>query len=145
MEVPMRKIIAVLLAILSTVALLPFTSTAQAATDYGWIKVKLSTEGASAVTMAVTGNYFIQENGKSFSGGTLPVSQNGMGQITISHSSSGVLFTGASVQIKRESVKPSAGFIRVPTVHGNRGYLGHFNIKPTSTGLQIVNEVPLAH
>ena len=125
----MRKILAVLLAVLSVVMLLPLSNTAQAATEYDWIRVKLSTEGASSLSMAVNGKYFIQENGKSFSDGTLTVTRNGMGQVVVSHSSLGQLYTGASVQIKRESVKPSAGYIRVPTVHGNRGYLGHFNIK----------------
>jgi len=136
----MRKVFAVLLAVLTVIMLLPFSHTAQAATDYDWIRVRLSTEGTT-LSLQVNGSYFIQENGKSFSGGTLTVSRNGMGQVVVSHSSGGQLYTGASVQIKRESVKPSAGYIRVPTVHGNRGYLGHFNIKCTSNGLQVVNVV----
>ena len=141
----MKKIIPILLAAVMLASLaLPLGSAAQAQTQYDWIKVKLSTEGATFLQIPVSGSYFIQENGKSFSGGTLTISQTGLGQVEVSHSTAGLLFTGASCQIMRENVSASAGYLQIETVHGKRKYLGHFNVKATGSGLQVVNVVPLA-
>lgn len=44
---------------------------ASAAADYSTIKVKLTTNNATVLSMSVKGEYFINENGASFKGGTL--------------------------------------------------------------------------
>ncbi|MEL7608201.1 MAG: SpoIID/LytB domain-containing protein [Bacillota bacterium] len=141
----MKKIIPILLAAVMLASLaLPLGSAAMAQTQYDWIKVKLSTQNAAVLQIPVSGSYFIQENGKSFSGGTLTISQTALGQVEVSHSTGGLLFTGTSCQIMREDVSASAGYLQIETVHGKRKYLGHFNVKATGAGLQIVNVVPLA-
>lgn len=142
----MRKKIAVALALIFILTVMPVgMAHAQAASgNYDWVKVKLSTQNASTLSIPVKGSYFINENGASFSGGVLTLAQSG-GSVTVAHSQYGTLYTGASCQIMRENVSPSAGYLQIPTIYGNRCYLGHLNVKPTSAGLQVVNVVPLAH
>lgn len=141
----MKKIIPILLvAVMLFSFAVPLGNVAMAQTQYDWIKVKLSTQGASVLQIPVSGGYFIQENGKSFSGGTLTICQSGLGQVEVSHSTGGLLYTGTSCQIMRENVGASAGYLQIETVHGKRKYLGHFNVKATGAGLQVVNVVPLA-
>ncbi|MEG1893497.1 MAG: SH3 domain-containing protein [Clostridia bacterium] len=138
----MRRILSLVLSVLILAALMPTVTTAQAATDYSWIKVKLTTNNATAITMYVRGDYFIAENGAKFSGGTLTVRADGTDSVTLIHSELGEIYSGSSLSIRRANVERSAGYISL----NSRYYLGHFNIRATSSGyIQVVNEVPLAH
>lgn len=115
---------------------------AYAAADYSTIKVKLTTNNATVLSMSVKGDYFLNENAAEFSGGTLTLRANFDGTLTVSHSKAGELYTGTSVSIMREEMDPSAGYM----YFNSRSYLGHFNVKVLSNGfLQVVNVVPLAH
>ena len=137
----MKRLQALLMAALMLLCLLP-AAPAAAATDYSWIKVKLSTNNATSLTMYASGSYFIKENGAEFTGGTVTVRSNGDGTMTLSHSSGGELYTASSMSIMRYNVSRDAGYLKL----GGRCYLGHFNLKAMSSGyIRVVNEVPLAH
>ena len=130
--------IALTLALLLT---LPPAHAAAAAADISVVRVRLTTNNATSIVMSVTGEYFINENGRSFSGGSLTL-RAANGVITATHSTEGELFSGKTFSIKRVKMDPSAGSM----YFNSRRYLGHFNVKLLSTGyIQIVNEVPLAH
>ncbi len=138
----MKKLKALLMAAIMLLGMMSAASQAAAATDYSWIKVKLSTNNATSLTMYASGSYFIKENGAEFTGGTVTVRSNGDGTMTLSHSSGGDLYTGAAMSIMRYNVSREAGYIKL----GGRCYLGHFNLKAMSSGyIRVVNEVPLAH
>jgi len=137
----MKRLQALLLAVLMLMCLLP-AAPAAAAADYSWIKVKLSTNNATSLTMYASGSYFIKENGAEFTGGTVTVRSNGDGTMTLSHSGSGELYTASAMSIMRSNVSRDAGYLKM----GGRCYLGHFNLKAMSSGyIRVVNEVPLAH
>jgi hypothetical protein len=44
--------------------------------------------------MSASGSYFIQENGKGFTGGQISVRSNGDGTLTVTHSREGELYQG---------------------------------------------------
>ncbi len=137
----MRQFIALILALVLVFALLP-AGTSLADSGYDTIRVKLSTNNATALSIYASGEYFVQENGASFSGGTLTVRSNLDGTLTLYHSSLGSLYTGASLHLMRAKMDKSAGYLQL---NGYR-YLGHFYIAPLSSGyLRVINEVPLAH
>jgi len=137
----MKRSAALMLAIIMLITLLPI-STAQAASDYSWIKVKLSTNNATSLTIYASGKYFIKENGAEFTGGTVSVRSNGDGTMTLSHSSLGDIYTGSSLSIMKADISRNAGYLKL----NSRCYLGHFNLKCISSGyIRVVNEVPLAH
>ncbi|MDD3920167.1 MAG: SH3 domain-containing protein [Eubacteriales bacterium] len=142
----MKKRLSLLLAALLTLTLVlgAFCSVASAATDYSNVRVLLSTGSVSTLTMSVPGNYFIQENGASFSNGTLTISSSG-GQLVASHSSAGQLYSGSTINVMRESITPSAGSVKVPTIYGSRSYLGHFTFIYNGGYIRCVNTVPMAH
>ncbi|MEN6471851.1 MAG: SH3 domain-containing protein [Clostridiaceae bacterium] len=136
----MRKTVALVLAALLAFALIP-PMEAQAAADYSWVRVKLTTNNATTLSFYASGSYFIEESGAEFKNGTLTVSASG-GQMSVSHSSDGLLYTGKTVTIRRVSVDRTAGYMQL----NGRYYLGHFKLKVTSSGyIQVVNEVPMAH
>lgn len=137
----MKRLMAMLMATVLLLCAVP--QQAHAAADYSWIKVKLSTNNATVLTMYASGKYFIRENGAEFTGGTVTVRSNGDGTMTIYHSGSqGEIYTGQSLSIMRERVSREAGYIKL----NGRCYLGHFNLKVMSSGyIRVVNEVPLAH
>ena len=114
---------------------------ARAAQDYSWVRVKLSTNNATSLSLGVSGRYFIEENGIEFSGGTLTLRASG-GRMSLSHSAYGEIFSGSYCSIKRAEVDRNAGYISL----NGRKYLGHFNCHLASNGyIQLVNEVPMAH
>lgn len=118
-----------------------FAPLSQAATDYSWIRVKLSVSNATSLSLGVSGSYFINENGTSITGGTLLIRTNANGTLTATHSTLGEVYTGSSFSFMRENVARTAGSITI----GSRNYLGHFKIKATASGyIQVVNQVPLA-
>ena len=139
----MKRITAFLLTLAFAATLFAFPAReASAAADYSTIKVKLTTNNATVISMSVKGEYFLNENGTSFHGGTLTLRANADGTLTVSHSTEGELYTGASVSVMRAQMKPSAGYM----YFNSRSYLGHFNVRVLSSGfLQVVNVVPLAH
>ena len=136
----MKRFMAMLMA---AFMLLMLPGEAEAASDYSWIKVKLSTNNATVITMYASGRYFIKENGAEFTGGTVTVKSNGDGTMTLYHSSYGSgLYTGKEMSIMRASVDRNAGYMKL----NSRTYLGHFNLKVMSSGyIRVVNELPLAH
>ncbi len=135
----MQRRTALLLAVVLVLSLIPI-SHAAAANDYSWIKVKLTTNNATSLTVYASGSYFIKENGAQFTGGTISVRSNGDGTLTLSHSSLGDVYTGSSLSIMRADVSRTAGYLKL-----NRYcYLGHFNLKYVSGYIRVVNEVPLA-
>ncbi len=142
----MHKRLSFLLALALLMSLtLGIGAPALAATDYSNVRVRLSVGSVNSMTIPVSGTYFIQENGVTFKNGTLTAEVSG-GQIVLSHSSGGELYSGSSVNIMRQSIEPSAGYLRIATSHGTRSYLGHLNLRRTSSGyIQAVNTVPLAH
>lgn len=127
-----------------TLSFTAFAGVASAATDYSNVRVLLSTGSVTTLTMPVSGSYFIQENGASFSGGTLTVSSSG-GKLVASHSSAGQLYSGSTINVMRQSITPSAGYIKVPSIYGSRAYLGHFTFSNKSGYVRCVNTVPMAH
>ena len=139
----MKRITALFLTLAFAATLFAFPAReASAAADYSTIKVKLTTNNATVISMSVKGEYFLNENGASFHGGTLTLRANADGTLTVSHSTEGELYTGASVSVMRAQMKPSAGYM----YFNSRSYLGHFNVRVLSSGfLQVVNVVPLAH
>lgn len=144
----MRKLICATLAAVFLLAAVPLATekTAQAI-DYSTVRVQLSSNNATIFTglsIAVKGNYFVQENGASFSGGTLTVSYSG-GKVVLSHSQTGQLYAGSSVNVMRESFAPSAGTLSMVISGKTRSYLGNFLFKASSNGFRVVNTVPIQH
>lgn len=73
----MKRFTAVFLTFAFFVAMAAFPAPqASAAADYSTIKVKLTTNNATVLSMSVKGEYFINENGASFKGGTLTLRAN---------------------------------------------------------------------
>lgn len=144
----MRKRISLVLVavLLLTAAPLATEKTAQAI-DYSTVRVLISSNNATVFTglsIAVKGNYFVQENGARFSGGTLTVSTSG-GKVVLSHSSAGQLYAGSSVNVMRESFAPSAGTLSMSISGKTRSFLGNFLFKAVSNGIRVVNTVPIQH
>ncbi len=139
-----RTISGVLLAIfLLTVIPLAGGRTAEAA-DYSNVRVLLSTGSVNTLTIPISGSYFLQENGASFQNGTLTVQVAG-NQLVVSHSSTGELYRGSSVQIMRENIAPSAGYFRLATSGVTRTFLGHLTLKYYGGAIRAINTVPLPH
>ncbi len=139
-----RTISGVLLAIfLLTVIPLAGARTAEAA-DYSNVRVLLSIGSVNALTIPMSGNYFLQENGASFKGGTLTVQVSGS-KLVVSHSSKGEIYRGSSVQIMRENIDPSAGYFRLATSGVTRTFLGHLTLKYSGGKIRAINTVPLPH
>lgn len=138
----MKRIWAVFLAAVMLLCLLPQGLAEAATVDVSTIRVKLSTNNATSIAMGVSGEFFIEENGASFSGGTLTLRSNFNGTMTAIHSSLGELYTGSSLHLMRVKVDASGGSL----TFNSRRYLGHMYAKILSSGyIQIINEVPLAH
>lgn len=135
-----RRALAFCLALCAVFCALP-ARTAKADGVYSYVKVKLTTNNATVLTIGTTGSYFIRENGVAFSGGTLTVRSNG-GSLVVSHSAYGDIYTGASCSIMRANMERTAGFLSL----NSRKYLGHLHLRATYGGyIQAVNEVPMAH
>lgn len=129
--------------ILAFALLLPLAGgSVLAANDYSYIKVKLSTNNATALTIYASGSYFIKENGAAFTGGTISLRSNYDGTLTLNHSALGDVYTGPSISLMRAKMDRTAGYLQL---NGCR-YLGHFYFSVLSSAyIRVVNEVPLAH
>jgi len=141
----MRRTISAVLLTLLLLAAIPFggARTAQAA-DYSNVRVLLSIGSVNTLTIPFSGSYFLQENGASFSGGTLTVQVAG-NQLVVSHSSKGQIYQGGSVSIMREHISPSAGSFKLATSGVTRSFLGHLTLKYYNGYIRAVNTVPLPH
>ena len=142
----MRKFLCGILAAALLLTLIPLgtASTALAATDYSNVRVLLSVGSVKTLTIPVSGSYFIEENGASFKNGTLTVQVSGS-KLVVSHSTAGELYRGTSVQIMRESISPSAGYLRLTTSGVTRTFLGHLTLKYSGGYIRAINTVPLPH
>lgn len=139
MRLNMKRTLAIILIMMLALTLVPASALAASA-DISVVRVRLTTNNATSIVMSVTGEYFINENGRSFSGGSLTL-RAANGVITVTHSTEGELYSGTFFSIKRAKMDASAGSM----YFNSRRYLGHFNVKLLSTGyIQVVNEVPLA-
>lgn len=137
----MRRPLALALILALLLVLLP-GGNVLAANDYSYVKVKLSTNNATALTIYAAGGYFVAENGVSFTGGTISLRSNFDGTMTLNHSALGDIHTGKSISLMRAKMDKGAGYLQL---NGCR-YLGHFYFSVLSSAyLRVVNEVPLAH
>ncbi len=110
--------------------------------DSQTVRVKLSTNNATAIAISLKGEYFIKECSLVLPAGTLTLKSNFNGTVTAVHSTAGELYTGECVSVMRTDMQPSAGYITL----NSRRYLGHLYVRALSSGyLQVVNEVPIAH
>ncbi|MEG1559737.1 MAG: SH3 domain-containing protein [Clostridia bacterium] len=146
----MKKILCVLLLIaftLSTLSALPaFSSYAEGNDDLRFIRVKLTTQRATVLLIEVNGTYFIEENGFTFTGGTLTAAIEGT-EVTLTHSEVGFVYKGVICNIIRSNLDRTQGHLKF----NNKSYLGHFRMdvaKDTDNSnnniLRIINKVPMA-
>ena len=106
------------------------------------MRVKLSTNNATAIAVSVKGEYFIRECGLVLPSGTLTLRSNFNGTISAVHSTYGELYSGDTISLMRTDMQPSAGYLSF----NSRRYLGHLYARALSSGyIQLVNEVPVAH
>ena len=106
------------------------------------VRVKLSTNNATAIAVSVKGKYFIKECGLLLPSGTLTLRSNFNGTISAVHSTYGELYSGDTISLMRTDMQPSAGYLSF----NSRRYLGHLYARALSSGyIQLVNEVPVAH
>ena len=138
-----KRNIALLAALLFAVLLLPAPA-APAASDTQYIRVLLSTDGASELSIPVSGSYTLVEAGRSFTGGTLKIIGSGT-TVRVVHSAEGELYSGRTVSIERTDLNRNAGALTIRTIAGTRSYLGHLSVTASGGALQLVNRVPLTH
>lgn len=106
------------------------------------VRVKLSTNNATAIAVSVKGEYFIKECGLLLPSGTLTLRSNFNGTVSAVHSTYGELYSGDTISLMRTDMQPSAGYLSF----NSRRYLGHLYARALSSGyIQLVNEVPVAH
>ncbi len=116
--------------------------TRAASTSLDTVRVKLSTNNATALAIGINGEYFIEESGEIVPRGTITLRANANGTVSAVHSAQGELYTGKSVSLLRTDMRPVGGYITL----NSRNYLGHMYISVLSNGyIRVINEVPLAH
>ena len=134
----MRRLLCLMLAIL----LLPFSLHASAgAADETTVRVLLSTDEASSVSVTLSGKYAVGD--QSVTDGTVTASiENGV--ITVSHSSAGVLKTTDTVtRLRRVGTDASTILTFRNAKHGKRTYYGDFVFYNDGGTLRVVNYVDL--
>lgn len=134
----MRKRVAILLAVLLLVSVVPVMQ--QTSAEETTVRVRLSTSGASAVTVAVKGSYSV--NGTSFTGGTVTASISD-GTINVKHSEKGTLASdGTSVRLVRADAPYDNAYLTLDnTSHGECTYLGDFVFYNNGGTLRVINHV----
>lgn len=106
------------------------------------VRVKLSTNNATALAISVKGEYFIKECGIALDAGTLTLKSDFNGNVLAVHSTYGEIYSGGTISLMRTDMRPSAGYLSL----NSRRYLGHIYARALSSGyIQLVNEVPVAH
>lgn len=134
----MRKRVAMLLAVLLLMFAVPDIRPARA--EETTVRVRLSTSGASEVSVAVKGTYSV--NGTSFTGGTVTASISD-GGIKVKHSAKGTLASDeTSVRLVRADASYDDAYLTLDnTSHGKCTYLGDFVFYNNSGTLRVVNHV----
>ncbi len=137
-----KKRLALWVAVLLALVALPLPAPARA--DTAMVRVLLSTQGASELAVTVSGTYRLADTGDTFTGGKLTLSASGS-RVTVTHSSLGALYTGASVTVERETLGRTGGTLTLRAGGYNRSYLGHLSVTAEDGELVVVNRVPLSH
>ncbi len=119
---------------------------ASAPADSGvqYIRVLLSTQGVSSMSVPVKGTFTLAQTQRTFSDGTLTISGSGS-TVTVTHSKEGTLYSGSNATIERTNLSRDAGYLTIKTVAGTRNYLGNLQLSASSGVLTVVNRVPLSH
>ena len=138
----MRKKLALALAAMLLLFCVPLAAPASA--EPAMVRVLLSTEGASSLTVTVTGTYRLVESDDTFTGGKLTLTASGS-SVIVTHSSAGRLYSGACATIERTDLARTAGHLTLPVAGYSRSYLGHLVVTADGGELQVVNRVPLSH
>jgi peptidoglycan hydrolase-like amidase/uncharacterized protein YgiM (DUF1202 family) len=138
-----RRGFALVLALGLLLLAVPLTS-APADSGVQFIRVRLSTQGVSSMSVPVKGTFTLAQTQRTFSDGTLTISGSGS-TVTVSHSKEGQLYSGSSATIERTNLARDAGYLTIKTVAGTRNYLGNLQLSASSGVLTMVNRVPLSH
>jgi peptidoglycan hydrolase-like amidase/uncharacterized protein YgiM (DUF1202 family) len=138
-----RKGFALVLALGLMVLAVPLTS-APADSGVQFVRVLLSTQGASSISVPVKGTYTLAQAQRTFTDGTLTISASGS-TVTISHSVEGQLYSGNSAIIERANLSRDAGYLTIKTLAGTRNFLGNLQLSASNGILTVVNRVPMSH
>jgi len=138
-----RRGLALLIALAMLTLLLP-APTASADSDVQFVRVLLSTESATSLSIPVKGSYTLVQAQRTFQNGTLTITGSGS-SVTVTHSAEGVLYVGSGVTIERNDLGRDAGYLTLCTAYGTRNYLGNFSISAYNGVLTVINRVPLSH
>ena len=110
----------------------------------GTVRVLLSVDPSSGLSMTVKGAYTVLETGTEFENGTLSLTAEGR-TVTVQHNKLGELCSGRTVTLVRKDPKPSAGSLTFKVNGNTRSYLGDFIITASGGNLTVINEVPLTY
>jgi peptidoglycan hydrolase-like amidase/uncharacterized protein YgiM (DUF1202 family) len=138
-----RKGIALLIVFAMLALLLPASTTA-ADSDVRFVRVLLSTESATSLSIPVKGSYTLVQAQRTFQDGTLTITGSGS-SVSVTHSAEGMLYVGGGVTIERNDIGRDAGYLTLRTAYGSRNYLGNFSISAYNGVLTVINRVPLSH
>ena len=116
----------------------PLTS-APADSGVQFVRVLLSTQGASSISVPVKGTYTLAQAQRTFTDGTLTISASGS-TVTISHSVEGQLYSGNSAIIERTNLSRDAGYLTIKTLAGTRNFLGNLQLSASNGILTVENE-----
>jgi len=119
-------------------------SSAPADSGVQYIRVLLSTQGVTSMSVPVKGTYTLAQTQRTFTDGTLTISGSGS-SVTISHSREGTLYSGSSATIERTNLSRDAGYLTIKTSAGTRNFLGNLQLAASNGKLVVVNRVPLSH
>ncbi len=136
----MKRLLSLMLVIL---LLLPALPASKSAADETTVRVLLSTDASSTVSVTLSGKYAVGD--KTVTGGTVTASiENGV--ITVRHSSAGVLKTTDTVtRLKRVGTDASTILTFQNAKHGKRSYYGDFVFYNDGGTLRVINYVDLHH
>ena len=110
----------------------------------GTVRVLLSVDPSSRLSMTVKGAYAVQESGTEFENGTLSLTAEGR-TVTLQHNKLGELYSGRTVTLVRKDPKPAAGSLTFKVNGYTRSYLGDFTVSASGGNLTVINEVPLTY
>ena len=138
-----RKGFALALALGLMVLAVPLSS-APADSGVQFVRVLLSTQGVSSMSIPVKGTYTLAQTQRTITDGTLTISASGS-SITVSHSVEGQLYSGSSAILERVNLSRDAGYLTMKTAAGTRNYLGNLQLSASNGVLTVVNRVPMSH
>lgn len=137
-----RRGLALILALGFLVLAAPVSS-APADSGVQYIRVLLSTQGVTSMSVPVKGTYTLAQTQRTFTDGTLTISASGS-TVTVSHSREGTLYSGSSATIERANLSRDAGYLTIVTYAGSRNFLGNLQLSASSGKLTVINRVPLS-